>query len=86
MMNRWRDKLRQFMTGRYGMDQLNQYLMYGVLILLVLNIFFGFLPFKSLGNHRNRVHVFPYAVPQYQSALSGKSGFSGAFVSGRAAF
>ena len=39
MMNRWRDKLRQFMTGRYGMDQLNQYLMYGVLILLVLNIF-----------------------------------------------
>lgn len=31
--------MRQFMTGRYGMDQLNQYLMYGVLILLVLNIF-----------------------------------------------
>ena len=27
------------MIGRYGMDQLNQYLMYGVLILLVLNIF-----------------------------------------------
>ena len=39
MVNRWREKLRQFMTGRYGMDQLNQYLMYGVLILLVLNIF-----------------------------------------------
>ena len=39
MVNRWREKLRQFMIGRYGMDQLNQYLMYGVLILLVLNIF-----------------------------------------------
>ena len=39
MVNRWREKLRQFMIGRYGMDQLNQYLMYGVLILLGLNIF-----------------------------------------------
>lgn len=41
-MNRWKDRLRQFMIGRYGMDQLNQYLMYAVLILLAVNIFLNF--------------------------------------------
>ena len=38
-MSDWRDRLRRFMAGRYGMDQLNRYLMYGVLILLILNMF-----------------------------------------------
>lgn len=38
-MSNWKERLRQFMIGRYGMDQMNRYLMYGILILLVLNIF-----------------------------------------------
>lgn len=38
-MGRFREKLRQFMIGRYGMDQMNQFLMYAVLILILINLF-----------------------------------------------
>lgn len=38
-MGKFREKLRQFMIGRYGMDQMNQFLMYAVLILILINIF-----------------------------------------------
>ena len=38
-MSNWKDRLRRFMIGRYGMDQMNRCLMYGILILLILNIF-----------------------------------------------
>lgn len=41
MFQRWREKFQRFMIGRYGMDQLNQFLMYAVLILIVVNIFLG---------------------------------------------
>ena len=32
-MSNWKDRLRRFMIGRYGMDQMNRCLMYGILIL-----------------------------------------------------
>lgn len=38
-MGKFRDKLRQFMIGRYGMDQMNQFLMYAVLTVILINIF-----------------------------------------------
>lgn len=38
-MGKFREKLRQFMIGRYGMDQMNQYLMYAVLAVILINIF-----------------------------------------------
>lgn len=39
-MNRFREKLQRFMTGRYGMDQLGKALSWLVLILLVCNLIF----------------------------------------------
>lgn len=38
-MGKFREKLRQFMIGRYGMDQMNQFLMYAVLAVILINIF-----------------------------------------------
>ena len=40
MLKRWREKFLRFMVGRYGMDQLNQFLTYVILVLLIANIFF----------------------------------------------
>lgn len=38
-MNRFRDKFQHFMIGRYGMDQLGQFMMTMVLALIVINLF-----------------------------------------------
>lgn len=38
-MNEWRRKLQQFMIGRYGTDQLNQFLNICVVVLLAVNLF-----------------------------------------------
>ena len=37
-MNKIREKLQRFMIGRYGMDQLGQFIMYTVLVLIFLNV------------------------------------------------
>ena len=37
-MNKIREKLQRFMIGRYGMDQLGQFIMYAVLVLIFLNV------------------------------------------------
>ena len=37
-MNKVREKLQRFMIGRYGMDQLGQFIMYAVLVLIFLNV------------------------------------------------
>lgn len=37
-MNKIREKLQRFMIGRYGMDQLGQFIMYAVLVLVFLNV------------------------------------------------
>ena len=39
-MNQWRDKLQNFMSGRYGSDELTRFLTAVVLICLVLSFFF----------------------------------------------
>lgn len=39
MMDKIREKLRQFMTGRYGMDQMNRFLLYAVMAVILINIF-----------------------------------------------
>lgn len=38
-MNKLREKFQRFMIGRYGMDQLGQFIMYAVLALIFLNAF-----------------------------------------------
>lgn len=38
-MNRIREKFQRFMIGRYGMDQLGQFMMTVVLVLIVINVF-----------------------------------------------
>lgn len=38
--DRLKEKFRQFMTGRYGTDQLNRFLLAATLVLLVLSMFF----------------------------------------------
>lgn len=38
-MNKFREKFQRFMIGRYGMDQLGQFIMRLVLVLIVVNIF-----------------------------------------------
>lgn len=38
-MERLKEKLRQFMIGRYGMDQLGQFLSYLLLAVILLNLF-----------------------------------------------
>lgn len=40
-MNKFRDKLENFMQGRYGMDQLGRFMMFAALALLILSFFFG---------------------------------------------
>lgn len=37
-MNKLRERLRQFMMGRYGMDQLGQFMMWAILAAIILNI------------------------------------------------
>ena len=37
-MNKIREKFQRFMIGRYGMDQLGQFIMYAVLVLVFLNV------------------------------------------------
>ena len=37
-MNKVREKLQRFMIGRYGMDQLGQFIMYAVLVLIFLEL------------------------------------------------
>lgn len=39
-MNKLRDKLRRFMYGRYGMDDLSKVMVYGSLVLWVVTIIF----------------------------------------------
>ena len=38
-MNRVREKFQRFMIGRYGMDQLGQFMVWAVLVLIVINLF-----------------------------------------------
>ena len=38
-MNRLREKFQRFMIGRYGMDQLGQFMVWAVLVLIVINLF-----------------------------------------------
>ena len=38
-MGKFREKLQRFMIGRYGMDQLNQFLLYAVLAVILINLF-----------------------------------------------
>lgn len=38
-MNRFSEKFQRFMIGRYGMDQLGQFMMTMVLVLIVINLF-----------------------------------------------
>ncbi len=38
-MNKFRDKLESFMQGRYGIDQLGRFMIYGALALLILSFF-----------------------------------------------
>lgn len=40
-MNKIREKFQRFMIGRYGMDQLGQFIMYAVLVLVFLNVVVG---------------------------------------------
>lgn len=40
-MGKFREKMRQFMIGRYGMDQLNQFLLYAILAVILINLFAG---------------------------------------------
>lgn len=40
----FREKLQRFMYGRYGVDGLNQWMTYTVLVLLILNMFLKWLP------------------------------------------
>ena len=39
MLNRLRDKFQRFMIGRYGMDQLGQFMVSAVLVVIVINLF-----------------------------------------------
>ena len=39
MLNRLRDKFQRFMIGRYGMDQLGQFMVSAVLVVIVVNLF-----------------------------------------------
>lgn len=41
---RFRDRFYRFMQGRYGVDQLNKFLMWGSIILLILSRLIGFAP------------------------------------------
>lgn len=36
-----KDKLRRFMMGRYGVDELNRFLMWIAVVCLILNLFFS---------------------------------------------
>lgn len=38
-MNRFRERFQRFMIGRYGMDQLGQFIMYAVVALILANVF-----------------------------------------------
>ena len=38
MLNRLRDKFQRFMIGRYGMDQLGQFMVSAVLVVIVINL------------------------------------------------
>lgn len=40
-MGKFREKIRRFMIGRYGMDQLNQFLLYAVFAVVLINLFAG---------------------------------------------
>ena len=39
MLNRLREKFQRFMIGRYGMDQLGQFMVSAVLVVIVVNLF-----------------------------------------------
>ncbi|HIV24963.1 MAG TPA: hypothetical protein IAB71_04120 [Candidatus Scatomonas pullistercoris] len=39
-MNKFRDKLENFMQGRYGIDQLGRFMLYAALALIILSFFF----------------------------------------------
>lgn len=47
-MGKFREKLQRFMIGRYGMDQLNQFLLYAVLAVILINLFVRVWPLELL--------------------------------------
>ena len=47
-MGKFREKLQRFMIGRYGMDQLNQFLLYAVLAVILINLFVRVWPLEVL--------------------------------------
>ncbi|MBS6952732.1 MAG: hypothetical protein KH230_05805 [Enterocloster asparagiformis] len=47
-MGKFREKMQRFMIGRYGMDQLNQFLLYAVLAVIVINLFTRIWPLEAL--------------------------------------
>ena len=79
-MNKIREKLQRFMIGRYGMDQLGQFIMYAVLVLIFLNvvvrvrILSSFLYILELAGFY--LPVLTDVFKKCGETLSGKSGLS----------
>ena len=71
-MNKIREKFQRFMIGRYGMDQLGQFIMYAVLVLVFLNVVVRVYP----GAGGFYLPVLTDVFKKCGDTLSGKSGLS----------
>ena len=67
-----REKLQRFMWGRYGNDNLNQFLLSVAFIALIISFFGGGL-FYFVATSCYGSGVFSHVFPQYQQTFGGES-------------